>query len=146
MDRKEFIKNCGLACFSLVALGVTMESCKSVKYVCIPVKDSKLLVPVSAFEIIKSKEKVYRKYIIVQNDSLQFPICVYRLSASEYHALWMQCTHQNAELQVLGDRLQCSAHGSEFTYKGEVQNGPADKDLRKFPLVIENDFLKISLL
>ncbi len=146
MQRKEFIKSCGVICIGLTGIGILLEGCKSTKHVSIPIKDFKLNVPLSEFVIIKNGVSTYRKYIIVQNDTLQFPICVYRLSETEYQALWMQCTHQNAELQVYGDRLQCSAHGSEFTNKGIVQSGPADKDLRKFPTIIENDFLKISLI
>ena len=57
----------------------------------------------------------------------------------------MQCTHQGSQLQVFGDKLQCPAHGSEFSNQGLVQNGPADQTLRKFPVYIESDFLKISL-
>jgi Rieske Fe-S protein len=57
----------------------------------------------------------------------------------------MVCTHQGAELQVFGDKLQCPAHGSEFSNRGVLENGPANRDLRKFPIVIENNTLKISL-
>jgi Rieske Fe-S protein len=57
----------------------------------------------------------------------------------------MRCSHQGAELQVFGDKLQCPAHGSEFDNKGGVQSGPADIKLRTFAVVIENNQLKISL-
>jgi Rieske Fe-S protein len=57
----------------------------------------------------------------------------------------MRCTHQGTELQVFGDRLQCPAHGSEFTNTGMVQNGPADDPLRTFPVRIEANTLKIDL-
>jgi Rieske Fe-S protein len=55
------------------------------------------------------------------------------------------CTHQGAELQVFGDKIQCPAHGSEFSNRGVLESGPANTDLRKFPIVIENNILKISL-
>ena len=86
-----------------------------------------------------------KKYIVVNNDILQYPICVYRFSEKEYSALWMRCTHQGTELQVFGDKLQCPAHGSEFNNMGAVQNGPADAMLRTFPITIEKNQLKISL-
>ena len=89
--------------------------------------------------------EVFKKYVIVQNDILQYPVCIYRFSVNDYAALWMRCTHQGTELQAFGDTLQCPAHGSEFTNKGFVQNGPADKKLRTFPVIIENNQLKISL-
>lgn len=57
----------------------------------------------------------------------------------------MSCTHQNAELQVFGDKLQCPAHGSEFDNTGRVLNAPADTNLRTFPVTVENNTIKISL-
>lgn len=103
--------------------------------------DDQLLVPLSAF-LDKSKP---REYIIVHNEKLQFPICVYRFSDKEFSALWMECTHQGAELQVFGDKLECPAHGSEFDASGIVENGPADKNLRTFPTELTNKYLKIKL-
>ena len=87
----------------------------------------------------------YLKHVVVQNDALQYPIAVFRFDSNEYRALLMKCTHQGTELQVFGDRLQCPAHGSEFTNTGNVQNGPADSALRSFPVIKEVKTLKIDL-
>jgi len=57
----------------------------------------------------------------------------------------MKCTHQGAELQASGDVLQCPAHGSEFNNKGLVKTGPADTNLRTFPVVVNNNELFIDL-
>ena len=97
------------------------------------------------FKINQKGNTAYRSFIIVRNDALQFPICVYRFSDEEYSALWMRCTHQGAELQASGDVLQCPAHGSEFNNRGEVRNGPADNALRTFPVTITNNDLFIDL-
>ena len=67
------------------------------------------------------------------------------ISEQEYSALWMKCTHQGTELHAFGDRLQCPAHGSEFTKNGAVQNGPAADPLRTFPVVVDSNVLKINL-
>ena len=92
-----------------------LNGCAGTKYVTAPIEGSDMVVPLSSFEIIKNNETQYRRYVVVQNDTLQFPICVYRISAESYTALWMKCTHQGTELHAFGDRLQCPAHGSEFT-------------------------------
>ena len=89
--------------------------------------------------------KTYTSFLILRNEALKYPICVYRLNDQEYTALWMRCTHQGTELQASGDVLQCSAHGSEFSNKGEVRSGPADTALRKFPISITNDEIFIDL-
>jgi len=87
----------------------------------------------------------FRKYVVVQHEKLKYPVCVYRFSETAYTALLMRCTHQGAELQVFGARLQCPAHGSEFNNKGVVQTGPADTNLRTFPVTLFNNQLLISL-
>ena len=104
--------------------------------------NSNLTVPVSTFQQDKDS---FRKYIVVSHPELKFPICVYRFSDTEYTALLMKCTHQGAELQVFGDRLECPAHGSQFSDTGQVKNGPADTNLRSFPVTVNNDQLFISL-
>lgn len=104
-----------------------------------------MLVPLADFEFQGNKPKTYRKYIVVSNDILKNPICVYRLSENHYSAVWMKCTHQGAALEVFGDKLQCPAHGSEFNSLGAAENGPAASNLRTFPVRIENNILKISL-
>jgi Rieske Fe-S protein len=57
----------------------------------------------------------------------------------------MQCTHQGNELSAYGDKLVCSAHGSEFDNRGNVTNSPADKPLKSFQVTIKNNSLNISL-
>lgn len=145
MDRKDFIKACGMACMGGGAMMSLLQSCGVSKTLSGTINDSDLIVALSDFETNAGNEIHYKKYIIVNNDKLKFPICVYRLDAQNYSALWLQCTHQGAELQVFGDKLQCPAHGSEFDNKGAATSGPADRNLRSFPVTIENKQLKISL-
>ena len=96
--------------------------------------------------MIKQKgSTAYRSFIIVRNDALQFPICVFRFTEQEYSAVWMKCTHQGAELQASGEMLQCPAHGSEFNNKGKVMSGPASDHLRTFPVTVTNTELFIDL-
>lgn len=145
MDRKQFLKTCGFGCLAGITGVTLLQSCSPSLILSKEIKGSDILVPVSDFEIKNKREKNYKKYIIIQNELLKSPICVYRFDATDYTAMLMVCTHQGAELQAFGDKLQCSAHGSEFSNRGILESGPADKDLRKFPIVIENNILKISL-
>lgn len=145
MDRKNFIKTCGFACVGGSAMATLLQSCGVSKTLSGTIKDSDLLVSLSDFETKAGNETHYKKYIVVNNDLLKFPICLYRFDAQNYSALWLRCAHQGAELQVFGDKLQCPAHGSEFDNKGTVTNGPADKNLLSFPVTIDGNNLKISL-
>lgn len=142
MERKDFLKTCGFACLAGVVPGILLEGCGSGKVIAGTMDQTGLLVPLSAFGQTKGKEK---KYIVVEHASLKYPVCLYRFNDNEYSALLMRCTHQGAELQVVGDRLECPAHGSQFTNKGTVKNGPADTNLRTFLVSIQNDQLHILL-
>ncbi len=145
MNRKEFIKSCGFVCLGATALGVLLQGCVGSKMITSNISGENIIVPLTEFEVVENNEKSYIKYVVVQSEQLQFPIYVYRFSDHEFAALYMQCTHQGNELSAYGDKLQCSAHGSEFNNKGKVQNGPAEKPLRSFLVIIENQHLKISL-
>lgn len=134
-----------MACMSGMGMSMLLQGCVSSKSLSGKIVADDLVIPVSDFETKNGNEIFYKKYIVVNNDLLQYPICVYRFNEKEYSALWMRCTHQGTELQVFGDKLQCPAHGSEFNNRGAVQNGPADNTLRTFAVKIENNQLKISL-
>jgi Rieske Fe-S protein len=142
MERKTFIRTCGLACMGGTLLTTMLEGCSSTKMVTGTIADTDLVVPAAVFV---QKGDRYRRYVVVQHEQLAYPICLYRFSESRYSALLMRCTHQGTELQVFGDRLQCPAHGSEFSNQGAVQNGPADTDLRRFPVTVQNNEIYISM-
>tara|TARA_R100001143_G_scaffold63595_1_gene73209 strand:+ start:23554 stop:23994 length:441 start_codon:yes stop_codon:yes gene_type:complete len=145
MERKKFIKTCSFSCLGLMGASFFLEGCSGPKYLNAELEDDFLLVPLSAFELEKKEENNFRKYIVAYNNRLKFPVSIFRLSDTEYRALLMRCTHKGTELQVFGDRLQCPAHGSEFTQNGEVQNGPAETPLQTFPVHIEGMKLKIDM-
>ena len=145
MNRKEFVKNCGIGCMGLLIAPALLQGCGGTKYIDASIEGSEMVVPLNAFEITKDNQTQYRRYAVVQNDTLEYPICVYRISPEKYQALWMKCTHQGTELHVFGDKLQCPAHGSEFTNTGAVQNGPAADSLRTFEVALSSTHLKISL-
>lgn len=141
MDRKEFIKNCGAICLGGAFFTAALQSCGTIRNFNADIEGSDIIIPLSYFV----GKQGFKKYIVISNEILQYPICVYRMSETNFSALWMSCTHQGAELQVFGDQLHCAAHGSEFSSDGNVQNGPADRKLRTFPVTVEEKQLKISL-
>jgi Rieske Fe-S protein len=146
MYRREFIKNSCGACLSATVLSSIISSCTATQYISGTLGKDGLFVDTAEFLTKQKGNQAYRSFIIVRNDSLQFPVCVYRFNENDYSALWMRCTHQGTELQASGDRLQCTAHGSEFDNKGEVRTGPADRSLRSFPVtVLNNNQLFIDL-
>lgn len=144
MNRKDFIIN---ACGACMAAGISglLSSCTSTRYITGTLGKDGLTLNTDEFKITKKGKTSYRSFIIIHNEALQYPVCVYRFGEAGYAALWMRCTHQGTELQASGDYLQCPAHGSEFNNKGQVTNGPANKNLRTFPITLNNNELFIDL-
>ena len=145
MDRREFIRNSCTACLSATVIATMLPSCTSTRYISGKLVKDGLFIDPNEFVTKQNGKTVYRSFIIVRNDALQYPVCIYRFNDNEYSALWMSCTHQGTELQASGDRLQCTAHGSEFDNKGAVKTGPADRSLRSFPVTVLNNELFIDL-
>lgn len=145
MDRRDFIIKGCTACLSAGVLAGLVTSCSPSQFVTGKLNDDGLLVDTNAFKTRKGGKEAWRSFIIVRHEALQYPVCLYRFSETEYSALWMQCTHQGTELLVSGDYLQCPSHGSEFSNKGKLVNGPADRDLRSFPVSLAGNQLFIDL-
>lgn len=145
MERSEFLIKCGALCLGGIAVSQLLQGCKSYYYASSEVVGDKLKVKKVEFQIAKNEQVTYRNYVLVNSDRLNFPIYLYRISENEYSALWMECSHQGAELSAHGDTLSCPAHGSEFDKNGNVTQGPAQKPLRKFATSTDPDYIFISL-
>jgi Rieske Fe-S protein len=143
MNRKDFILKSCAVCVGASSAAALLSSCAATKFANGKLVKDGIIIDAKDFAL-KEKNK-HRLYIVVRNEELLFPICVYRFSDTDYSAVWMQCAHQGAELNVAGEYLQCPAHGSEYDNRGRVTNGPADKDLRTFPVTINSNRLFIDL-
>src|SRR3546814_3799167 len=134
MNRKEFIHQCGSACLGAIGLPVLTVSCMASRRLNAPINsNNQLQVPLAAFVVSsKNNKSQYRRYVIVENDGLNYPIVVYRHAADDYTALLLPCSHQYNELNVNGDLLTCPANGSEFHARGEDLQCHAEDKLRFF--------------
>lgn len=144
MDRRKFIKSSCASCLSATFLSsIVVSACTPTQYIAGKLDNDGLIIDKNQFKI--GDKGSYASFIVVRNDSLLFPICIYRFSETDYSAIWLKCAHQGAEVNVVGDTLQCPAHGSEYSNRGMVTNGPAVSNLRTFPVVIRQDDLFIDL-
>lgn len=145
MQRKEFLHQCSFACLGILGFGTLLESCGTSKSLSGQLTDKQLKVPLTQFAGSRRGQITYKRYVIIRNEALNYPIVVYRQSATEYTALLLRCTHQYNELNVSGELLTCPAHGSEFNHKGEAVQGPAEAKLRQFPTSTDAQNLYIDL-
>lgn len=130
-----------MLCVGAAGLSVLLPGCGSIHYASSTVEQNKI--KLSKSEFIDEK-KAERKFVVIRSDKFQFPICLYK-KPEEYVAVYMQCTHQGCELQPNKTSLVCPCHGSEFSTDGKVLNAPADKDLKQFKVITDNENIYIEL-
>lgn len=144
-NRREFIRKSCIICAGISTSTFILSGCQATHYITGTLSGTNLILPISEFNYEKKGQQEKRSYIIIQNEKLEFPIYVYRFSDSKYSAIWMKCAHQGAELQASGDHLYCPSHGSEYNNSGEVMQGPAETNLRTFPVSVNDDSILINL-
>lgn len=146
MERRNFIKRCGTVGFSCLGLSLLINSCAGVHHVTGIVNNNIIQLSKSEFIIKKDDKTFFRKYIIMRVEISNFPIVIYRFSETDFKAILLRCTHQDNELNVNGDLISCSAHGSEFTNKGDVVQGPAEQSLKSFPIKTDENIIYLQLI
>lgn len=145
MHRKEFLTKCGLGCLAFIGFDTALSGCVISRSASGDISADKVL-KVSLDLFVKGKQPgSFARYLVIRNAALNYPIVIYRESSSAYTALLLRCTHQYAELNVSGELVSCSAHGSEFNSKGEVVQGPATAALRQFQTHSDEQNLYIQL-
>jgi cytochrome b6-f complex iron-sulfur subunit len=145
MDRKDFIKSCGLVCLGTTAFSL-LESCASANYFAANIfSENKVVIKKSEFVKIEKEKRIPRKYVLVKSEKLNFPICIFQIAENKYSAVLMECTHKGCELHTQGDYLICPCHGSEFTNTGVVQNPPAEQNLKTFIITSDNENIYVQL-
>ncbi len=146
MDRKEFIKTCGIACLGGTAVAAILQGCTSTNYFAQSIAaNNQITIKKTEFMLTNKDTKTERKYILLKSDKFNFPICIYKLNEQTYSAVLMECTHKSCELQPHGEYLICPCHGSEFSNKGIVQNPPAEDNLKTFQLKTDNENIYVQL-
>jgi Rieske Fe-S protein len=144
MDRRNFIKSSCASCISATLFSsAILQACTPTRYVNGKLDKDGLIVDKDQFRL--GSKGSYASFIVVRNENLLFPICIYRFNEEDYSAIWLKCAHMGAEVNVVGDMLQCPAHGSEYNNRGFVTNGPATSNLRTFPVTVRKHDLFIDL-
>ncbi|HTF05305.1 MAG TPA: Rieske (2Fe-2S) protein [Bacteroidia bacterium] len=141
MERRSFIKTCALICAGGTAVSMLLSSCKSVYYATAVVDNKTITLKKTEFT---NEEGVLRAFVVVRNDRLEFPICIYRFDKT-YIALSTKCTHSGCEVQPNATTLVCPCHGSEFSNKGKVMNPPAESDLKQYIVTEDNENILVQL-
>ncbi len=145
MERRIFIKNTCLACMGFAVSSTLLQSCNTVHLVISRIENNKITVPKSEFIFFKKDKQMTHQWVLVKTEKLHFPIGVYCFDENKYAASYLECRHQQCEVEPEGDHLQCPCHGSEYSNTGKLQKGPAETDLKTFTVETDHDNLYILL-
>ncbi len=96
--------------------------------------------------INKSKLDPEKNLFVLRNDDLQYDVLLVKNKDAGYHALYMQCTHQDNPVTANDKGLNCSVHGSTFDLEGKVTGGPAMHELKKYTVTEKNENLIINII
>ncbi len=139
MHRRDFIRSSCLGCAGL-AMGASILSitgCAALPMVKIESDGRSLNIPFSAF--------AEGNQVIARCKALSYDVLVMRLPNNEYRSLYLRCTHEDQPLTATGTGLHCPSHGSRFSLIGDVEEGPATKPLRSFPVAVVEGGLVVEI-
>lgn len=96
-------------------------------------------------QLIVKRTKFKGRAAFLENPQTKKPIYLHRFPDGTFAAVLTRCTHKGCQVNATPDHLVCPCHGSEFTYRGEVINGPADKPLFQFNVTTDAEHIYIEL-
>jgi Rieske Fe-S protein len=113
------------------------SACAGVRYL-VPLEvGGTLVIPLTALEGVGGA--------FVAHPRSHRPVYVARSRSGELVALHAQCTHQGCQPEPVAERLVCPCHGSEFALDGSVLEGPAERPLTRFPVMVDGSQIKIRV-
>ncbi|MEX2526546.1 MAG: Rieske (2Fe-2S) protein [Gemmatimonadota bacterium] len=139
IHRREFVRRLPVLTAGLAACASTpvLTACAGAAY----------LTPVSGLDGFSIPAEAVRESggVFIQNPDMRRPIYVHHSESGEWTAVLASCTHAGCQPEPLGNRLVCPCHGSEFSFAGEVLQGPAERALTRYRVVEEGRRLMIRI-
>lgn len=146
MDRKSFIRTCGAFALGAPAIVPLLQGCASGSRSAAATLDGNILTLVkTAFVDHNGAGDGTHPFVLVKVGSMNRPICVYRNGPDAFTALSTVCTHQGCEVRPNKEYLACPCHGSEYSTTGQVLQGPAELNLKSYPVSSDDGNVYIHL-
>lgn len=124
-SRRSFLKTSGIVTGGLCCGATLLEGCVSYSYVPHEIKNNQIVVAKNTF-------KEEKPYVAIDVEKFPAPVLIHQLEDGNYVAVLAECTHKKCTVKSENKELKCPCHGSRFTVKGEVLEGPAEKNLKTF--------------
>lgn len=130
LDRRQFVELTVSAALSCAGLG-----CASMVTHRVPLTDGSVRLDPVLYPDLSGAGGSLR----IQPAGGDTPLYVLALDDGGYAAVSPICTHRGCTVEVQRSALVCPCHGSEYTRGGTVVQGPAERDLRTYPVRVTDD-------
>ena len=139
--RRQFVKSVSTVTAAIgcgIGIAGLLQGCAAIRYVDGEIEEDQIRINKSEF--------IEQQFVVVTSKQLPAPIYLVKSKEEkEYGAYLMRCTHLGCELRPTGSFLTCTCHGSEFSNKGNVLQGPAAESLTTFEVIVGEQEVIIEL-
>jgi hypothetical protein len=145
MNRRKFIQTSCTACVSATALVGILSSCKATKYISGKLGADGLFVNTDEFKVSKKGVAGFLPFIIVRNDALQYRFVYIALTIQNIVPYGCNVLTRERSYRLQANFCSVLRMAVDFGNNGKITNGPADRDLRAFPVTVTKNELFIDL-
>ena len=133
ITRRDFIKKSALGVVvggaAISGLNLNVLSAQSAKKGVVRKSGNDLIVKISDNPALSS---------VGGHVSITDDIMLIRTDESKFIAVSLICRHKGCTVDIEGDKFVCPCHGSEYTLRGKVTQGPAMDNLKTFETMFDS--------
>lgn len=144
IDRRRFLKQVELLAGGVVcgALPLLAGGCAArARYVTPTVLGDRLAVPAAQVAATGG--------LLVEDPRSELPIYLRRASdgrgSVSYTAVSTRCGHRGCQVEPAADKMVCPCHGSEYTFGGEILQGPTERPLARYRVTADAEAVYIHV-
>ena len=140
IDRRRFLKQLEVLAGSVMcgALPLLANGCAArARYLAPTVLGDRLGVPVASADATGG--------LLVEDPRSDLPIYLRRTAPGAYTAVSTKCGHRGCQVEPAADRMACPCHGSEYTFTGDILQGPTERPLTRFRVTADAAMVYIHL-
>ena len=70
--------------------------------------------------------------VLIEDPRSDLPIYLRRAADGGYTAVSTRCGHRGCQVDPTAEKMVCPCHGSEYTFAGEILQGPTERPLARY--------------
>ena len=140
IDRRSFLKQMEVLAGGVMcgALPLFASGCAArARYLTPTMLGDRLGVPVASADAAGG--------LLVEDPRSDLPIYLRRTSPGAYTAVSTKCGHRGCQVEPTADKMACPCHGSEYTFAGEILQGPTERPLTRYRVTADAAMVYIHL-